>query len=115
VVNAHGALPNTGLPGPTYQVTGWQLVWIDNEFRSGDAQKIAAGNCLQRGLYWADPNSYTASCKTDLRAITGYILDPGFLPAVVSGQDAANQVDYLGGDLPATVRLIRDAADPPAG
>jgi hypothetical protein len=119
-LNVPASFPGTGLPGPTYQVTAWRLVWIDNEFRSGDAQKIATGRCLQRGLYWADPYSYNASCKTDLRAITGYVLDPGFLPAVVAGPDATNQVAYVtradvGIDLPAAVRLIRDASDPPAG
>jgi hypothetical protein len=92
------------------------LLWIDNEFSTGGAKiATAPNNCLQRGFYFEDTN-VAGKCPPGwpLRAITGYLLDPGLLPAVVSGLDATNTVDYLGGDLPATVRLIRDAADPPA-
>jgi Flp pilus assembly protein TadG len=115
-VGVTAPLPVNGIPGTTLQVTRLRLVWLDNEFAAGEAsgQHIASGNCLKRGFYWADPNYYWV-CTSTLRAITGFILDPRLLPATVSGQDATNTVPYLGSGLPATVRLIRDAWDPPPG
>jgi hypothetical protein len=114
-------LPAGGLPSNAqYQVTGWRLMWIDNEFSEGGPKIASAPNCLTRGFYYQDANDplHPNDCATSplaVRAITGYLLDPGLLPPVVHGEDAANTIDYRYTDMPATVRLIRDVDDPPAG
>jgi Flp pilus assembly protein TadG len=110
-------LPYYGLTGSSYQVTRWRVVWLDDRVSSTDQAPVGTGTCLQRGFYWADPDSYTSPCQTALRAITGYFVDPRLLPVTVSDADAppASQISYLGSGLPAVVHLIRDVGDPPPG
>jgi Flp pilus assembly protein TadG len=111
-----------GLAAGPYAVVDVRLLWLDNTVAAADPLPIAGtvtpSTCLQRGFYWE--NAYVAGyCPArdeddaPLRAITGYLLDPRLLPAVVAG-DAGTLADrYLGSGLPATVRLVRDVSDPP--
>jgi hypothetical protein len=94
----------------TWRVQDYRLLWLDSQVTEGDP---AQTGCLHRGLLMA---TYWGWCSgTSLRAVTGYILDPRLLPATIAGQDAANALDhFVGAGMPATARLIRDAADPPA-
>ena len=118
LTNVPNPLPVDGLTDGalTYPVLGLRLVWLDDRLWEGEpsAERVAWGPCLERGFYWADP-SYSATCRTDLRAYTGYVLDPRLLPAIVGGKDATNALDrFIGSGMPATVRLLRDVDDPPA-
>jgi hypothetical protein len=89
------------------------LIWLDDRLWSTDTQPVSTGSCLSRGFYWADPD-YPTICRNDLRAYTGYVLDPLLLPATVSDTDAANALDeFVGSGLPVTIRLLRDVSDPP--
>jgi len=85
-----------GLPLFPVQVTGIKLLWID------DVPGSSVNSCW-RGVVRG------SSCSSTATAITGQLLDPHQLPALVTGAAAANDVDYLGAGLPATVRLIRDS------
>jgi hypothetical protein len=112
--------PPNGTTTLTYPVSQLRLVWLDDRLYSSEpvddrAAKILSGNadCLKRGFYWADPDD-PRYCRTDLRAYTGYVLNPRLLPATVSDTDATNVLDrFVGSGLPVTVRLLRDVADPP--
>ena len=114
-----------GLATTTYVVRDLALVWIDNTFGESDPTPLAtttqpsAAGCFQRGLYWE--NAYTQGyCPprnvddAPLRAITGYLINPALLPAVVPESDAVNTTSYLRSRLPVVVRLVRDVSHPPA-
>jgi len=110
--------PVLGLTGSTYLVEGLRLIWLDSEFTSGDTTPIATApdQCLRRGFYWENVTMDGYCPPRDetwapLRAITGYVVDPRLLPAVVTGSDAARTTGYVGSGLPATVRLVRDWSD----
>lgn len=111
-------LPYYGLEdySRTYPVAHLGLVWLDDQLWNNEPnnERVAYGTCLDRGFYWADPYD-SSKCLTEMRAYTGYVLDPRLLPAIVSGKDAVNVLDrFVGSGMPATVRLLRDVSDPPA-
>ncbi|MDQ1287414.1 MAG: Tad protein [Actinomycetota bacterium] len=109
-------LPYTGMASLTYPVTGLRLIWLDDRLWDGEPwyEQVAYGYCHHRGFFWGDP-VYPGYCGTTLRAYSGYVLDPRLLPATVAGPEAAGALpEYLGHGFPATVRLLRDAGDPPA-
>jgi len=118
VLRGIAAPPPLGLTGSTYLVEGLRLVWLDSEFTGGDAAPIATApnGCLLRGLYWENVTTRGYCPPRDetwapLRAITGYVVDPRLLPAVVTGSDASRTTGYVGSGLPATARLVRDWSD----
>jgi hypothetical protein len=67
-------------------ITGFSYVWIDDD-----------GATSERGLHWADG---------ELDSFRGFVLDPGYLPAVVSGSTLVGP--FLGGNMPKQVLLIPD-------
>ena len=59
---------------------------------------------------YGEPDAATrAQLVRQVWSSTGQLLDPNQHPALVTGDAAANDVDYLGAGLPATIRLIGDS------
>jgi len=67
-------------------IVGFRYVWIDDD-----------GTTLERGLHWTDGR---------LESFRGYVIDPGYLPAVVAGSRLVGP--FLGAEMPKQVRLIPD-------
>jgi hypothetical protein len=72
------------------QITSFTYVWIDD-----------TGTTSDRGLHWT---------RGLLDGFRGYVLDPGYLPAVVAGAKVVGP--YLGGDMPKQVLLIPNLGGP---
>jgi Flp pilus assembly protein TadG len=73
----------------TLSVSSFRYVWID-------------GTSPNRGLLWRDGR---------LVGFEGYVVDPGYLPAVVSGSGTVGP--FLGSDMPKEAVLIPDLAGSP--
>jgi hypothetical protein len=73
----------------TTTITGYTYVWIDDLDDSS------------RGLTWKG---------NDLRAFSGYVIDPGYFPKSVSGSPLVGP--YLGASLPREVLLVRQIGTP---
>ncbi|HST85810.1 MAG TPA: pilus assembly protein TadG-related protein [Kineosporiaceae bacterium] len=72
------------------KITSFTYVWIDD-----------AGTTSDRGLHWT---------RGLLDGFRGYVVDPGYLPAVVAGAKLVGP--YLGGDMPKQVLLVPDLGGP---
>ena len=72
------------------RISGFTYVWIDDDSQA-------------RGLNWSGTNR--------LESFRGYVVPPGFLPAVVAGSKVVGP--FLGPGLPRQVQLIPDIGGPP--
>lgn len=73
-----------------YRITSYRYVWIDSDSTG-------------RGLLWKNGR---------LTGIEGYVIDPGFLPAVTSGSGTVGP--YLGPEMPREALLLTDLGSSPA-